>query len=187
MSTKKALVIVAPMSEEMETVIAVDVLRRAKIDVTLAGLDGSDSVKCSRSVVLVPDDSLTNAAKAGLFDAVVLPGGLIGSPAFSKSAEVGQVLKAHDAAGKVLAAICAAPVAFKTHEIAVGKRLTSHPLTRDEFKDTSYTYSEERVVQDGHIITSRSPGTAFEWALAIVGALLGPEKEKELHDWMICK
>ena len=134
----------------------------------------------------MPDDSLTNAAKSGIFDAVVLPGGLIGSPAFSKSAEVGQVLKAHYSAGKVLAAICAAPVAFKTHGIALGSKLTSHPTTRDDLKD-HYMYLEERVVQDGQLITSRSPGTAFEWALVVVGSLLGAEKSKELSTWMLCK
>ena len=58
-AAKKALVILAPGAEEMETVISVDVLRRAKIDVTLAGLDGNEPVECSRSVKIVPDVSLT--------------------------------------------------------------------------------------------------------------------------------
>ena len=75
-AAKKALVILAPGAEEMETVISVDVLRRAKIDVTLAGLDGNEPVECSRSVKIVPDVSLDEAVDRGPFDVVLLPGGL---------------------------------------------------------------------------------------------------------------
>lgn len=184
MAAKKALVVVAPGSEEMETVITVDVLRRAGIDVTLAGLAGKEPIKCSRSLVLVPDDSLANAAASGLFDAVILPGGLDGSHAFAASAEVGQVLKAHESGGKIVAAICAAPIAFKSHGIAVGKKITSHPCKAEDLK-ADYTYLEERVVQDGQVITSRAPGTAFEFALALVTNLVGSSKASEITPGML--
>lgn len=55
---KKALVILSPGAEEMETVISVDVMRRAQICVTLAGIDSSAPVRCSRDVRIVPDTSL---------------------------------------------------------------------------------------------------------------------------------
>ena len=186
MSGKRALVIVAAGSEEMETVITVDVLRRAGIEVTLAGLTGKDPVKCSRSVVLVPDDSLANAASSGLFDAVILPGGLDGSHAFAASAEVGKVLKDHESAGKIVAAICAAPFAFKSHGIAVGKKVTSHPCKAEDLK-ADYTYLEDRVVQDGQVVTSRAPGTAFEFALALVTNLVGATKATEITPGMLLK
>ena len=51
----RALVIMAQGSEEMETTITVDVLRRGGIDVVLAGLDGREPVECSRGVRIVPD------------------------------------------------------------------------------------------------------------------------------------
>ena len=72
----KALVIFATGSEEMETVITVDVLRRGEIDVTLAGLEGGQEkpVKCSRDVVIQPDCSLKEAMTKGPYDMVVLPG-----------------------------------------------------------------------------------------------------------------
>ena len=73
-AARKALVILATGAEEMETVISVDVMRRAKIDVTLAGLDSDQTVTCSRGVKIVPDKSLDEAAKEGPYDVVVLPG-----------------------------------------------------------------------------------------------------------------
>ena len=72
--SKKALVLVADGSEEMETVIVVDVLRRGGVDVTLAGVTSGEPVKCSRNVVIVPDCSLDEAASKGPYDAIVLPG-----------------------------------------------------------------------------------------------------------------
>jgi protein DJ-1 len=55
-----ALVILAEGGEEMETVIVVDILRRAKINVTLASLsdDASDPILCSRNIKIVADCSL---------------------------------------------------------------------------------------------------------------------------------
>lgn len=187
MSEKTALVIITTGSEEMETVISVDVLRRSGIKVTLAGLDGKDPVKCSRSVYLVPDDSLESASKDGLFDAVVLPGGFGGSDIFAASPLIGQVLKRHEEGGKIIATICASALALKSHGVALGKKITSHPWKADHFKDTNYIYLNERVVKDGQFITSRSPGTAFEFAVSIVASLVGDEKAKEVGRIMLLK
>ncbi len=76
--SKTALVFLAPGAEEMETVITVDVLRRGGVQVTLAGVNGLESVLCSRNVRLVPDDSLENV-KDTVFDAIIIPGGLKGA------------------------------------------------------------------------------------------------------------
>ncbi|KAF6207497.1 hypothetical protein GE061_015943 [Apolygus lucorum] len=104
---KKAVVLLAPGSEEMEAVITIDVLRRAGVNVTVAGLVGKEATKCSRDVVIVPDASLDEALKCGPFDAVILPGGLGGSECFCSSPEVGKLLKEQESAGRIVAAICA--------------------------------------------------------------------------------
>jgi protein DJ-1 len=72
---KRALVILAEGAEEAETVCTVDVLRRGKIEVVLAGLDGEGPVTCSRGVRLLPDTALHHVLAQGqTFDAIVLPG-----------------------------------------------------------------------------------------------------------------
>ncbi|XP_062505429.1 Parkinson disease protein 7-like isoform X2 [Corticium candelabrum] len=186
MSVRRALLILAEGAEEMETVISADVMRRGGIEVTVAGLDGSEPVLCSRNVRIVPDTSLDAAMHKAPFDAVVLPGGNGGAKRLSESATVKEVLKTHEKEGKVLAAVCAGPTAFLAHDIAPGKRVTSHPSVKDKLS-TAYVYCEERVVSDGHIITSRGPGTSFEFALAIVSALCGEETAAKISVPMILK
>lgn len=186
MSTDKtALVILAPGAEEMEVSIIVDVLRRASVKVTLAGLAGSNAVTCSRSLRIVPDVALGDVA--GSFDAVVLPGGAQGAENLASSSLVGRHLKSQWQRGRIVAAICAAPIALLRHEIGKGLTVTSHPSVREQLEG-AYTWSRERVVESGAIasaevatpplITSQGPGTAFEFALTLVRRMRGVDVER---------
>jgi len=171
--TPKALVMLAPGAEEMEAVISIDVLRRGDIDVTVAGVAGSEPVRCSRGVVVTPDVSLEDVE--GDFDALVLPGGAEGARQLAKSSAVGERLRVQEAAGGWVAAICAAPIALKAHGVFKGRRMTSHPSVRAMLMDWG-EYSEHPLEADGNLITSRGPGTAFPFALRIVGALTNAER-----------
>ena len=183
---KKALVILAAGAEEMETVITTDVLRRAKITVVLAGLDSSEPVECSRKVKIVPDMSLDEAIQGGPYDVVVLPGGAGGAKRLAESAKVKQLLQQQEGASRYVAAVCAAPTALLSHGIAKGKQITSHPSVKQVLEDSgNYTYSEARVCKDGTTITSRGPGTCFEFALSIVEAVVGAGMAKEIAGPMV--
>ena len=124
---KKALVILSSGAEEMETVIAVDVMRRAKIEVTLAGLESRDPVECSRGVKIVPDCSIDESDTKGPFDVVVLPGGNGGAKNLSRSAKVKEILQSQEASGRHVAAVCAGPTALLAHGIGQQRTITSHP------------------------------------------------------------
>lgn len=182
MSGKTALLILAEGAEEMEAVIAIDVLRRANIDVTVASLDGNDIVECSRGVNIKADKPLSSI-KETLFDVVILPGGGKGAQLLGDSSDVKAILDLHQKAGNLIAAICAAPTALVKHGIGLGKRVTSYPAM--EAKMVGYTYCNDRVVKDGNLITSRGPGTAFDFALEIVNSLLGAEIVAELKKAML--
>ncbi|XP_069774727.1 Parkinson disease protein 7 homolog [Narcine bancroftii] len=176
MAGKRVLLILAKGAEEMEVVIPTDLMRRAGITVTVAGLTGSDSVTCSRDVVICPDSSLQDAVKQGPYDAIVLPGGNLGAQNLSESPAVREVLKAQEARNGLIAAICAGPTALLAHGVGYGRKVTTHPLAKDKMMNQgNYTYSEARVEIDENIITSRGPGTSFEFGLAIVEKLLGKE------------
>jgi len=189
MSAKKVLVILAGGAEEMETVISVDVLRRAGLEVVVAGLAGDGPVSCSRGVTLCPDTSLAAATAdtSATFDCVLLPGGGAGAAALCASAEVGTLLEAQDRAGRVVAAICAAPTALASHKIGAGRRVTSYPAPafRESLVGAGYQYQEDAVVVDGHIVTSRGPGTSFQFALELVKILVSEEKSKEVAAAML--
>ncbi|XP_043912395.1 Parkinson disease protein 7 [Protopterus annectens] len=176
MAVKRALLILAKGAEEMEAVIPTDVMRRAGIQVTVAGLTGKEPVLCSRDVMICPDASLEDAKKAGPYDVVFLPGGGVGAQNLCESAAVKEILTEQHERKGLIAAICAGPTALLAHGIGYGSKVTTHPLMKDKMMvGGHYTYSESRVVKDGNIITSRGPGTSFECALAIVETLMGKE------------
>jgi 4-methyl-5(b-hydroxyethyl)-thiazole monophosphate biosynthesis len=172
MAQKKALVVLADGFEEIEAVTVIDVLRRAGVHVTAAGLDQA-RVKGSRGVIVEAD--LTLDAIAGDFDALVLPGGGTGASNLAASKKVNDIIREFDRSKKLVAAICAAPsVVLGPSGILKGKNVTGYPGMLDGFdKDTKYR--EDDVVCDGNIITSRGPATALLFALAIAEKLVGKD------------
>lgn len=179
---KTALVMLAAGAEEMEVSIVVDVLRRSGIKVTVAGLAGSGVVVCSRGLKLVPDVALGDVA--GTFDVVVLPGGAQGAENLAGSPLVGRHLKNQWQRGRLVAAICAAPLALARHEIGLGDTITCHPSV-SSFLQGAYVLSDARVVESGALVTSQGPGTSFEFALTLVRRLRGPEVERQVAGALI--
>jgi protein DJ-1 len=185
MDAPRALVVLAEGAEEMEVTIVVDVLRRAEVEVVLAGLDAAvdggsarltpssaptppTPVRCSRRVLIVPDAVLSSVS--GDFDALVLPGGKGGADRLAASAVVGELLRAQAASGRLVAAICAAPIALAAHGVFAGRRMTCHPSVNDVVAAHGQLAGEP-VVEDGQLVTSQGPGTAFLFALALVARL----------------
>jgi protein DJ-1 len=173
-----ALVLVAEGSEEMEAVISIDVLRRGGIDVTVAGVDGPDPIRCSRGVIITPDVALDSVDEN--FDVVVLPGGTEGAQRLARSAKVGEILRKQEESGRWVGAICAAPIALRAHRVFENRQLTSHPSVKEMLEGWG-EYSDNPVVADGNLITSRGPGTAFPFALRIVGILTDAQRMLEVR------
>ncbi len=173
-----ALVLLAQGSEEMEAVISIDVLRRGGLDVTVAGVDGPDPVRCSRGVVISPDVALDSVN--GDFDVVVLPGGAEGAQRLARSVGVGEILRRQEESGRLVGAICAAPIALPAHGVFENRQLTSHPSVKDMLEAWG-EYRDHPVVADGNLITSRGPGTAFAFALRIVGTLTDARRMVEIR------
>ncbi|MCA8958462.1 MAG: DJ-1/PfpI family protein [Planctomycetes bacterium] len=180
----RALVLLADGAEEMEVTIAVDVLRRGGVEVVLAGLDGTRPVRCSRGIRILPDAALDTLQ--GVFDAVVLPGGLGGAEALAQSVEVGDLLRAQYAAQRWVAAICAAPIALVQHGIGAGVRMACHPSVAARVAGHG-VLEDARVVKAPGLITSQGPGTAFEFALALVAELVDSPTAEALVGPMILR
>ena len=169
---KKAIVILAEGFEEIEAVTCIDILRRAGIDLTVAGLN-SDEVRGSRGLVVKPDQNLDQAP--GGFDACVLPGGMPGASNLAASKEVISMIKTMAGQGKLVAAICASPAVVLTAAgLLENRSATCYPGMEDSFGPKT-AYKKESVVIDGNIITSRGPATAMEFGLTIAERLAGKE------------
>lgn len=103
---------------------------------------------------------------------------------FEKSVKLHSILKSFETLGKYVAAICASPIVLKAAKIGTNKRLTSYPSFEKEFaKD--YEYLKENVVIDGKMITSRGPGTSFEFAFTLVQVLVNQDIIKTLKSGML--
>lgn len=181
--TKSVLVPIAEGSEEIEAVVIIDVLRRAGADVTVASVTERSEVRCSRGTRLVADAIIGDVAGRE-FDLIALPGGMPGAEGLRRSLPLAALLRAQAAAARPYAAICAAPaVVLQDLGLLTGRRATCHPDFFDRL-DTP-TRSEDRVVVDGPVITSRGPGTALEFSLTLVERLFGAASRQELARAML--
>ena len=173
------LVPLAQGCEELEAVTIIDLLRRAGITVITAGLD-SEPVKASRGTVLIPDTNL-DAVMAQEFDMIVLPGGLPGADHLNHDPRIHVLLKRMAKADKYTAAICAAPKVLAAAGLLDGKHATSFPGSIDDIETQDMVYEQDAVVIDGKVITSRGPGTAMDFALALIEQLSGKAKRDEVE------
>jgi 4-methyl-5(b-hydroxyethyl)-thiazole monophosphate biosynthesis len=169
---KTVLVLFAEGSEELEAISIVNILRRAEIAVTLAGLE-TGPLRGSRGTILMPDTTLDEAITHS-YDMVVLPGGQPGTNNLKADARVLKLMQKMSQQGKYVAAICAAPSVLATAGLLDGKQATCFPGALDAFPQV--TQRSIAVVEDGKLITSRGPGTAMDFALTLVERLAGKEK-----------
>lgn len=164
---KKALVVVAPQVEEVEALAPVDLLRRAGVDCTIAACADQRQVTGRNGIVFVADMLLSEVI-AELYDLVVVPGG----PAVAQLRQDQRLLtllRRCAAAGRVIAAICAAPLVLADAGLLEKRRYTGHFSIAETLPDLQ----DAAVVRDGQLITSRGAGTAIAFGLALVEAVCG--------------
>ena len=174
---KTVLIPFSEGSEELEAVTVVNILRRAGVTVTLAGLSAGP-LHGSRGTMLVPDATLDEAL-AHSYDMVVLPGGQPGTNRMKADTRILQLVRQMNAQGKYVAAICAAPSVLAAAGLLDGKRATCYPGALDTFPKVQQ--QPAAVVEDGSLITSRGLGTAMDFALTLVERLCGQEKRREVE------
>lgn len=175
----KVLVPLATGFEELEAITVIDLLRRAGFDVTSAGLD-DQPVRASRGNVVIPDTSIDQVMDQR-FDLIVLPGGLPGADNLRDNPQVQILLKQQHARGGDLAAICAAPRALAAAGVLDGKTVTCYPGALDDLPVASFNITSQAVEIADNVVTSRGPGTAMEFALALIERLGGTELRERIY------
>lgn len=177
----KILLPLAEGFEEIEALAIVDVLRRAKIEVVIAGLHPG-AVSSARNISIIPDTTIDTISSDG-FDMIILPGGQPGTDNLNTDGRIHKLLKEFQAAGKLIGAICAAPIILAAAGLLSGKRATSYPSYSGKLEGAAY--EDRTVVTDGNIMTSQGPGTAITFALAIVTRLVGSRTSEEVSKAML--
>jgi protein deglycase len=175
------VVFLATGFEEIEAMGIVDTLRRAGIEVVIAGLQ-TGAIEGGHGVKVVPDREI-EGINIEDFDAVVLPGGSPGYVNLGNDKRVLDAVRKAFELGKVVAAICAAPSVLAKAGILEGKKATIYPGLETALAGAKHI--NERVVVDGKIITSQGPGTALEFGVKLVETLVGEKSARELKDSLI--
>ena len=172
---KSALVLLATGFEEIEATCPIDLLRRADVAVTIASCEKSLLVS-GRSNIKIEADCLLNEQSARVHDALVIPGGP-GVFELRNNPRILSLVQEFDRAGKIIGAICAAPLLLLDSQVLRNRKHTAHGSASGELPDLM---TGHLVVHDENLMTSRGAGTAVEFGLSLISALLGKEKAKEI-------
>ncbi len=177
----KVIIPLAQGFEEIEAVTLIDIMRRAGIEVTVAGIT-EGNITGSHKIQITPDTELSTI-QAENYDSIVLPGGQPGSDNLAKDPTLLTLLQEFNRKQKITAAVCAAPIVLAKAGLLENKQVTVYPGYEQVLGNVHF--STDSVVTDGTVITSRGPGTAASLAFTIVEHLVGKEKSEQLRKTML--
>ncbi|MBQ5463894.1 MAG: DJ-1/PfpI family protein [Fibrobacter sp.] len=178
------LVLLADGFEETEFVVPVDLWRRAGFKVTVASLSGADLVDGLHGIKIQADVALDKLEPTD-FDGVFLPGGGVGVQNLKASSAVENTICTLNDDNKWVLAICAAPTVLSKAHVLVDRKVTCYPGCEVDL--VCREFSEERVVVDGNVITSRGPGSAEEFALKCIAVIGGAELAEKVKKQIVAR
>lgn len=171
----RALVAYANGSEDMEVTSVASILERGGVKVTRAAIttDGSTTVTLAHGTVVKCDANIS-ALKGETFDIIALPGGLDGATNCANNADLVEMLKAQQAAGRYVAAICAAPgFVLAKHGLITDGPATGYPGCSDNIKN--YTGAGTTIDQQHKVVTGKGPAFSIDFGLACLSVLVDAE------------
>lgn len=164
--------------EESEAIVPADLLRRAGVEVRLAGLAGK-KVTSSHGICVECDCTVAEVDEEAL-EMLVLPGGLGGVDAMLGSERtLGLIQRAGDR-GAYIAAICAAPTVLAHLGMVDRRKAVCYPGMEDQMLSAVVQRGQE-VVEDGHLITAEAAGSSFAFGLKLVEVLAGKEQAETVR------
>ena len=163
----RVLIPLATGCEELEAVTLIDLLRRAGITVITVSLTEQQQVTASRGVRLMADTTLAHVLHDD-FDMLLLPGGMPGAKNLNEDQRIHALIKKLNLTHKAIGAICAAPMVLAHSGLLNGKTATCYPGMLSSTDWPEISFSDQPVVIDDNVLTSQGPGTAMDFALAII-------------------
>ncbi|MDD3580343.1 MAG: DJ-1/PfpI family protein [Desulfobacca sp.] len=165
----QAVMVIAPENfQDQELLVTKQVLEQGGVKVTVAS---TTTAECrGMQGAKVKPEVLLKDVKAADFDAVIFVGGSGASIYFDHSTAL-ELARQAAAQGKVVAAICIAPVTLAKAGLLSGKKATVYPSGKKELEQAGATYTGAAVSVDGKLITASGPPAATAFGQAILKQL----------------
>ena len=178
----KAYVFLADGFEDIEALAPIDIMRRGGVEVVTVGIMGTNEVISAHGVTVLADVPFEFAGDFEDADLLMLPGGMPGTSNLNEHEGVKDALLRQNAAGKRIAAICAAPMVLGGLGLLKGKRATCYPGFEQYLEGAEYTADLFNV--DGNITTGEGPAAAFPFGYELLRQLKGEEIVEQLREGM---
>ena len=182
--TKKVALFIENGSEELEFIAPLDIMRRANLEVDLISANNEDFITSSHNVKILADKKIEEVNNSLDYDAIVIPGGMPGSTLLRDNKKIIEFYQTMYNSGKLVAAICAAPIVLSAAVITDDKEVTSHPGFDKEINYKNYN-SEKAVVIDKNVITAQGPAVAILFGYEIVNYLLQDNTAEDVKKAML--
>ena len=156
---RKIAVLATDGVEQVELTEPASALRNAGAKVTVVSLKKGaiQGMNHDQRADKIPVDMALGDTKPDDFDALLLPGGVANPDKLRMVPEAVAFVKSFVTAGKPIAAICHGPWTLIEAGAVKGKRMTSWPSLKTDLSNAGASWTDEPVVKDGHLVTSRKP------------------------------
>ena len=182
--TKKVALFIENGSEELEFIAPLDIMRRTNLEVDLISANNEDFITSSHNVKIIADKKINEVNNILDYDAIVIPGGMPGSTLLRDNKKIIEFYQTMYNSGKLVAAICAAPIVLSAAGITDDKEVTSYPGFDKEINYKNYN-SDKAVVIDKNVITAQGPAVAILFGYEIVNYLLQDNTVEDVKQAML--
>jgi 4-methyl-5(b-hydroxyethyl)-thiazole monophosphate biosynthesis len=180
----KVYVFLADGFEDVEALIPIDVLRRGGVEVVTVSTTDFPLVESAHGVNIEADLQFDQVDTSDA-DLLMLPGGMPGAANLYAHKGVCKAVCAQAAAGKKVAAICAAPaVVLAQLGLLQGKKATCYPGFEQVLKESGAQYTADLVTVDGNITTAEGPAAAFPYAYELLTQLVDKATSDQIAEGM---
>ncbi len=168
--------------EEIEALSVVDILRRGNVDIVTMSINSKIDVIGKSNIKVMADRTFDKnlALKAEM---IILPGGGVGTENLKNSKDIIDIIKNFSDNNKMISAICAAPSILGINGVLKGYKAICYPGFEKVLEGAEII--NENVVRDRNIITSKGPGTAIDFALAVLKSLKGESCEEDVRKGLL--
>lgn len=170
--------------EDIEALIPLDIMRRAGVDFKTVSITGDLYVESAHGVTMKADMLIEDADMSDA-DLIMLPGGLPGTTNLNAHNGVKKAIIEQNARGKMIGAICAAPMVLGGIGLLQGRHATCYPGFEKYLEGAEYTH--ELCTVDGNITTGEGPAAALPYAYTLLAALTDRQTADQVAEGMMYK